>query len=149
MQCCPSSVLPTTASQPFSGSPLSSFQASAISHLRFAPVWPNRWKQCSYCSFTMDLISNSQLRLLCLSKMQPGAHVLLTSASAHMPPRQAVIWVCLPDRYSPELFPPGTHLYLQGVSSESYLCLIGSLYSSLWFCRICLSMLERWGDWNE
>lgn len=117
MQCCPSSVLPTTASQPFSGSPLSSLQASTISHLQFAPVWPNRWKQCSYRSFTTDSISPG-------FSVEAGSSPALTCSShLHLPTRhlgrQAVIWVCLPDRYSPELLPPGAHLYLQGALSPA------------------------------
>lgn len=138
--------------QPFSGSPLSSLRASAISHLQFAPVWPNRWKKSSYCSFTTDSISNSQPGLLCGSRQQRGAHVLLTSASAHTPPRQAgshlsvFAWPLLTwavPTWSASLSAG------RAVSSEGYLCLIGSLYTSLCFCSICLPMLERWWDWNE
>lgn len=98
---CSAVIALSSASQPFSGSLVSSPQGSATTHHQFAPVWPNKWKQCwsshSYPSFTSDSINNRQPRLLCQSRLQSGSPVLLTSASAHTRHfgRQSFVCVCL------------------------------------------------------
>lgn len=83
--------------------------------------------------------------------VEAGSSAVLTCSShLHLPTRhlgrQAVFWVCLPDRNSPELLPPGAHLYLRGALSPAKVIYV---WLDLCFCSICLPMLERWRDSNE
>lgn len=107
----------------------------------FSPVQPLRPFQAPFLlhfsaqqshtsnSLPCDQIGENNVHIPASQRTQSarGTLVLLTSASAHTPPqqagRQAVICVCLSDRYSPEQ----AHLqrvFICDVSSEGYLCLI-------------------------
>lgn len=123
--CCACSVV-LALSSPLQ--PLSLFQAPHFLHFRRQQSHTSNSLRCDQTGENNVHIAASQRTQS--ATVSPGfcavagsSAALTCSSHLHLPTRhlgrQAVIWACLPDRYSPEQFPPGAHLYLQGALSPA------------------------------
>lgn len=103
--------------------PLSPFQAPHFLHFRRQQSHTSNSLSCDQTGENnVHIAASQQTQSATVSpgfRVEAGSSAALTRSShLHQPTRhlgrQAVICVRLPDRYSPELFPHGAHLYLQG-----------------------------------